>query len=101
MATHGERILEQFSKKADLYATALELTDEDALRFLIQLSGATQNDTLLDVACGAGVLVCSFAERVKHATGIDLVPAMIERARTLAAERNIANVSWQVGEVLA
>jgi ubiquinone/menaquinone biosynthesis C-methylase UbiE len=101
VATHGERILEQFSKKADLYATAPELTDEDTLRFLIQLSGATQNDTLLDVACGAGVLVCSFAERVKHATGIDLVPAMIDRARTLAAEKNIANVGWQVGDVLA
>src|SRR5262249_13751170 len=66
-----------------------------------KLSGANAQDRLVDVGCGAGVLVCAFAEHVKHATGIDLVPAMIERARALAAEKNIRNVDWQVGEVLA
>src|SRR5207244_124512 len=30
----------------------------------------------------------------------DVTPAMIERARALAAEKGLANVAWQVGDVL-
>jgi SAM-dependent methyltransferase len=44
--------------------------------------------------------VVAFARVVKHATGIDLTPAMLERARTYAAEQGVTNVSWQQGDVL-
>ena len=37
---------------------------------------------------------------VRHATGIDLTPAMIEQARALEREQGLANVSWRVGDVL-
>jgi SAM-dependent methyltransferase len=37
---------------------------------------------------------------VRHATGIDVTPAMLERARALAAERGQTNVTWQLGTVL-
>jgi SAM-dependent methyltransferase len=37
---------------------------------------------------------------VRHATGIDLTPAMIERARALQAQQGLVNVTWQVGDVL-
>jgi ubiquinone/menaquinone biosynthesis C-methylase UbiE len=101
MPTHRERVLDQFARKADLFATAPALTDEQTLRLLIDTAGATAQDTMLDVACGAGVLVCAFAQKVKHATGIDLVPAMIDRARALAAEKKLANITWHIGDVLA
>jgi SAM-dependent methyltransferase len=52
------------------------------------------------VACGPGLVVCAFARVARHATGIDLTPAMIERARALQAERGLANVTWEVGDVL-
>jgi SAM-dependent methyltransferase len=58
-------------------------------------------DTVLDVACGPGIVVCAFARAVQHATGIDLTPAMLERARALAASCGLFNVSWQVGDVEA
>jgi SAM-dependent methyltransferase len=34
-----------------------------------------------------------------HATGIDITPAMIERARALASERRLENVTWIAGDV--
>jgi len=37
---------------------------------------------------------------VRHATGIDVTPAMIERARALAAEKGLGNVAWRVGDAL-
>jgi SAM-dependent methyltransferase len=36
---------------------------------------------------------------VKHATGIDMTPAMLDRARQHAAEKGVANVSWEQGDV--
>lgn len=35
-----------------------------------------------------------------HATGIDLTPAMLDRARALQAAHGLTNVSWVRGDVL-
>src|SRR5262249_40549487 len=43
---------------------------------------------------------CAFARVVRHVTGIDLTPAMLDRARALAAEKGLANITWQHGDVL-
>jgi ubiquinone/menaquinone biosynthesis C-methylase UbiE len=97
---HREAILEQFSRQAGPFSTAPGITDERALRLLIEFTGAQPEDTVLDVACGGGVVVCGFARVVRHATGIDLTPAMIDRARVLQREQGLENVSWRLGDVL-
>jgi SAM-dependent methyltransferase len=51
------------------------------------------------VACGGGIIACAFAPEVKHAPGIDMTPAMLDRARQLAAEKGLTNVSWDQGDV--
>ena len=38
--------------------------------------------------------------RLRPCTGLDLVPAMIERARALAVEKGLTNVNWREGDVL-
>ncbi len=76
------------------------MKNEDALRLLIDFAGASSHDTVLDVACGPGIVVCAFADVVEHATGIDLTPAMIERARLLQAEKGLDNITWQVGDIV-
>ena len=100
MAAHRDLIVEQFTKQAVPFSTAPGVRDEEALRLLVDFTGAGPDDTVLDVACGPGLVVCALAGVVRHATGIDVTPAMIERARTLAAEKGLANVSWHVGDVL-
>src|SRR5204862_825198 len=52
------------------------------------------------VACGPGLVAVAFAAVARHVTGIDVTPAMIERARAHAAEKGVANVGWHVGDVL-
>jgi ubiquinone/menaquinone biosynthesis C-methylase UbiE len=56
---------------------------------------------VLDLACGGGLIVCAFAAHVRHATGIDMTPAMLDQARSLAAEKGLTNVSWQHGDATA
>src|SRR2546430_13716130 len=63
-------------------------------------SGAGRYDTGLYVACGPGILACAFARVARHVTGIDLTPAMLERARLLQAEQGLTNVTWRRGDVL-
>jgi SAM-dependent methyltransferase len=98
--THRESILDQFTRQAIPFSTAPSIKDELALKLLIDASGAGPEDTVLDVACGGGIVVCGFARVAKHVTGIDLTPAMIERGKQLQQERGLTNVSWKLGDVL-
>jgi ubiquinone/menaquinone biosynthesis C-methylase UbiE len=98
-AGHQERILDQFTRQATPFSTANTITDANALRMIVEAAAPGPGDTVLDVACGGGIIVCAFAPEVKHATGIDMTPAMLDRARALAAEKGVANVSWDQGDV--
>ena len=97
--THAELIRDQFTRQATPFSTAAPIASETALRKIVAAAEAAPDDTVLDVACGGGIVVCGFAPYVRHATGIDMTLAMLERARSLAAEKGIANVSWQEGDV--
>lgn len=98
-ATHQDLILDQFTRQATPFSTANTITDANALRMIVAAAMPGPRDTVLDVACGGGIIVCAFAPEAKHATGIDMTPAMLDRARQLAAEKGIANVSWDQGDV--
>ena len=100
-ATHQDLILAHFTRQATVFSTAPAITDEDALQMIVQATRPSLNDRLLDVACGPGLVVCAFAPQVQAATGIDVTPAMLERARKLAADKGLANVNWRQGDVYA
>ena len=94
-ADHQDLILDQFTRQATVFSTAPAITDEEALRMVVEAARPAPDDRLLDVACGPGLLVCAFAPYVREATGIDVTPAMLDRARQLAADKGLANVAWR------
>jgi ubiquinone/menaquinone biosynthesis C-methylase UbiE len=98
-STHAALIRDQFTRQAVPFSTAAPIASEGALRLIVEAAAAGPDDTVLDVACGGGIVVCGFAPYVRHATGIDMTPAMLQRAGALAAEKGIANVSWREGDV--
>jgi ubiquinone/menaquinone biosynthesis C-methylase UbiE len=98
-AAHQNLIRDQFTRQATPFSTAAPIADAGALAMIAAAAEAGPNDTVLDVACGGGIVVCAFAPHVAHATGIDMTPAMLDRARHLAAEKGIANVTWREGDV--
>lgn len=99
MTSHRDRILDQFTRQAVPFSTAPGIRDEAALQLLVEASGAGRDDTVLDVACGPGLVVTAFARVARHATGIDVTPAMLARARELAAAARVANVTFTEGDV--
>ena len=100
MTSNADIVVDQFTRQAMPFANSAAMRDEDALRLLVEFSGAGPNDTVLDVACGPGLVVAAFARVCRHATGIDLTPAMIEKAREHATALGLINVGWHTGNVL-
>src|SRR6185312_17564109 len=96
---HRDLILDQFTRQATLFSTAAPITNEDALRMIVEAARPEPADSVLDVACGGGIVVCAFAPHVGAATGIDMTPAMLEEAQRLAAQKGLTNVAWRQGDV--
>jgi ubiquinone/menaquinone biosynthesis C-methylase UbiE len=99
MSSHNARILDQFTRQAVPFSQSPSVSNQKALEFIVSSAGAGFDDTVLDVACGPGLLVCAFARVVRHATGIDLTPAMLEQARKAQQEQGLTNVRWDQGDV--
>jgi ubiquinone/menaquinone biosynthesis C-methylase UbiE len=98
---HDALIRDQFTRQAAVFNAAAPIANEDALRMIVAAAEPGPEDRVLDVACGGGLVARAFAPRVRHATGLDATPAMLAEARRAAAEKGLANTSWEEGEVTA
>jgi SAM-dependent methyltransferase len=96
---HQDLILDQFTRQAVVFNTAAPVANADALQMIVDAAHPGPDDTVLDVACGGGLVARAFAPHVRHATGIDVTPAMLDQARRAAAEKGLANTSWDRGDV--
>jgi SAM-dependent methyltransferase len=52
-----------------------------------------------DIGCGEGYLTLETARWAKSVVGIDRNADVLERAKALAARRNVKNVTWKKGEM--
>ncbi|YCM45561.1 methyltransferase domain-containing protein [Verrucomicrobiaceae bacterium 227] len=92
---HDQEIREQFTKQAIPF-TKLK-GHLDSVGLLIGMTEVGPNDSVLDVACGPGLVACEFAKVAAHVSGIDLTEKMIEQARGRQAVEGLQNMGWQVG----
>ena len=92
-------IVDQFTRQAIPFARMPAHSAEESIRLVRDAAGIGPTDTVLDVACGPGLLACDFAGHARRVTGIDLTPAMIEQARALQRVKGLENLSWHVGDV--
>lgn len=97
-ASHRARIVDQFSRQAIPFTQVPGHLD--ALQILVELSGVSAQDTVLDVACGPGLVACEFARHAAQVTGMDLTPAMIAQAEKRQRELGLENISWAVGDAV-
>ena len=93
-------IVEQFTKQAVPFAEMPHHNDEDTNRLVIKTAGIGPDDTVLDVACGPGLITCAVAGVARHVTGIDITPAMIDEAQKKQESMGLRNIEWKVGDVL-
>lgn len=101
MDSHNEDVISEFTKQASTSHDIFSHSNDYSLNLMIRFSEPTIYDTVLDVACGNGSVAFEYAKIVMHVTGIDITPAMIERARIIQKERNLDNLDWRIGDISA
>src|SRR5256885_2152662 len=97
MANEGMRAAwdgDEGSHWAD-FADRYDASSERVKAVYIPAIGAGPDDRVLDVGCGAGVLALELAGRVGSIKGVDLSSRMLDVARARAAERGIANATFE------
>jgi ubiquinone/menaquinone biosynthesis C-methylase UbiE len=98
---HNQSVIEQFTKQAIPFSQKSQLSSEEILDLMVDACVVTPQDVVLDVACGPGLTACAFAKAAARVAGIDITPAMIERAKARQAEMALANLTWHVGDILS
>ncbi|HTU51567.1 MAG TPA: class I SAM-dependent methyltransferase [Acidobacteriaceae bacterium] len=98
---HDAEILDQFTRQAEPFLRRHENSHDDLLQLMVECADVQREDSVLDIACGPGIVSCFFARHASHVTGLDIVPAMLERAKRLQIERELTNIDWALGESTA
>ena len=92
-------IVEQFSRTAIPFSQMAAHSHEESNRLVLETAEIQPDDTVLDVACGPGLITCEIAKVARQVTGIDITPAMIEEAGKRQKAMGLTNMDWQIGDV--
>jgi ubiquinone/menaquinone biosynthesis C-methylase UbiE len=95
---HNRSIIDQFTKQATPFAELKVHSNESEFQLMYDLSGVNKYDNVLDIACGPGLVTTAFAKKAKHVTGLDITPAMIEKAKEIQKDKKLENISWKIGD---
>ncbi len=98
---HLARVRERFTRTAAEFAGFSLATRAGEAERLVHLAAPTGNELALDLACGPGTFLLAFAPHVKFICGLDLTPALLERARAAGAARRVSNAAFGCGEATA
>ena len=71
-------------------------------RKLIAMLNLKVDEKTLDLACGTGDITFALGEKLPagEATGLDITKGMIEIANRKRREKNVHNVSFQIGDIM-
>ncbi|PLY01317.1 MAG: SAM-dependent methyltransferase [Desulfuromonas sp.] len=83
------RVREQFSRTATAYVEAKHFSGGEDLEEAARLLQPTQDDNMLDVACGGGHMALFFAPMVRQVVASDLTMQMLKKAQEHIAEEGL------------
>jgi ubiquinone/menaquinone biosynthesis C-methylase UbiE len=99
--SHNRKIVAQFTRWARPFSELALHAEADGMRRTLEAAALEPHHTVLDVACGPGIVACAVAKKAGHVTGIDLTPAMIEQAKARQAREALTNCDWRQGDATA
>jgi SAM-dependent methyltransferase len=98
---HSGAIRDEFAHQADAFARSPTMSLAETLDAVVELVPVDAEARWLEVACGPGLIARAMAPRVGSVVGLDLTPAMVEKARAEAAAARVENVSFEFGDATA
>lgn len=98
---YEESIRAEFTHQTESFARNEVATKAETLGALVELVPEDPEATWLEVACGPAAISRELAPRVGRVHGVDLTPAMVEKAAEEAAAEGLANAEFSVGDATA
>jgi SAM-dependent methyltransferase len=98
---YEESIRDEFTHQVDSFASSRALSSAAALDSLVEMVPADPRGRWLETACGPAIVGRALAARVGSVHGVDLTPAMIEKARAEASAAGVENIEFSLGDATA
>jgi len=96
--SHREALARQFGENARAYAVSRTHAEGGTLNLLLERLQPVADETLLDIACGAGGMTLAAAPFVERVIALDLASEMLAALALGARRAGIANVTRVVAD---
>ncbi len=97
MPDHENRVRDEFTRQAETFSASATITDAALTQRFIDALGEAAQGSVLDVACGPGILSAVIARTARQVVAFDLTPQMLKKAAQRCAEAGLANVTFREG----
>ena len=97
MLDHETRVRDEFTRQAETFSASSAITDAALTQRFVDALGEVAQGSVLDVACGPGILSAAIAKSAHGVVAFDLTPEMLKKARQRCSEAGLANVSFREG----
>jgi ubiquinone/menaquinone biosynthesis C-methylase UbiE len=97
MPDHAQRVRDEFTRQAETFALAPAITDAALAQRIVDAMGEGATGSVLDVACGPGILSAAIAATARVGVAFDLTRILLEMAAQRCAAAGRHNVSFREG----
>ena len=97
MLNHENRVRDEFTRQAETFSSSSAITDAALTQRFITALGEAIKGSVLDVACGPGILSAAIAKTAREVVAFDLTPGMLKKAAQRCDEAGVDNVSFREG----
>ena len=95
MLSHDNRVRDEFTRQAETFSASAAITDGALTERFVTALGEAAKGSVLDVACGPGILSAAIAKNARDVVAFDLTPEMLKKAAQRCA--GLANVGFREG----
>jgi ubiquinone/menaquinone biosynthesis C-methylase UbiE len=97
MLDHDSRVRDEFTRQAETFSASAAITDKALTERFVAALGEASTGSVLDVACGPGILSAAIAKSARAVVAFDLTPQMLKKAAQRCAGAGVGNVSFREG----
>jgi ubiquinone/menaquinone biosynthesis C-methylase UbiE len=97
MLSHDNRVRDEFTRQAETFSASAAITDAALTQRFVTALGVAVKGSVLDVACGPGILSAAIAKSARDVVAFDLTPRMLTKAKQRCAEAGLDNVTFREG----
>jgi ubiquinone/menaquinone biosynthesis C-methylase UbiE len=100
MLSHEHRVRDEFTRQAETFSASAAITDAALTQRFVAALGEAVTGSVLDVACGPGILTAAIAKSAREVVAFDLTPQMLKKAAQRCSEAGLANVRFREGNAV-